>query len=263
MTVGIFPFLWLLGEYMVNLRELESQGKLIKTVNRMGHSIADLTDFSKSFIEFSGTCIAPVLDIGAAFGVASIPALEAGATVIANDMAQEHLTAIKERTPQKHQNRLQLRCAKIPYGLDFPAESLGAIHASQVLHFLTGSEIAQSFDNFYRWLVPGGKVFIIASSPYINILKAFLPEYEKKKQSGTPWPGEIENLSLHTTHAVVADNPPFFNFLDTDVLSQALIERGFKIEKSLLFDRGTNLPDHIKLDGRENVGIIAQKPVAL
>jgi SAM-dependent methyltransferase len=244
---------------IVDLRKFEREGKLFKTLNGMGHSIAKLTDYSEEFVTFAPLAPGPVLDIGAAFGVASLPALELGAEVIINDMAQEHLDQIAAKMPEVFKERVHYHQGRAPDELSFADESLGAIHASQVFHFLKGAEIEKLFELMFRWLKPNGKIFIIISSPYINILKNFLPLYEQRKREGVRWPGEVENLKEFTTHPVADDNPPFFNFIDDSVLRQTALDVGFVIEKLTLFDRD-DLPDHIKYDGRENVGLIARKP---
>lgn len=249
-----------IARIIVDLKNFEKEGKLIRTLNGMGHSIVNLTEYSQAFLDFAPKAPGPVLDIGAAFGVASLPALERGAEVIINDMAQEHLDAIAENMPDELKSRVHYCCGRIPQEIFLKPESLGAIHCSQVFHFLTGDELTQTFKLMYTWLKPEGKIFIIASSPYIHILENYLPQYEAKKANGVPWPGEVENLKKITNHPVVDANPPFFNFLDNDVLAKIAVETGFHIEKISLFDRG-ELPDHIKFDGRENVGLIAQKIV--
>lgn len=47
--------------------------------------------------------------------------------------------------------------------------------------------------------------------------------------------------------------------MDKDVLERLFLEAGFKIEKSEYVEIA--LPEDIKLDGRENIGLIAVKPI--
>ena len=65
------------------------------TVNRLGWSGTIVNEISREFVRFVGGCGRPVLDIGAAYGVATHPALAAGAVVIANDLALEHLAELE------------------------------------------------------------------------------------------------------------------------------------------------------------------------
>lgn len=67
------------------------EGKFINTLNGMGAMTTNLDPFSEAFVEFSGSCDFPVLEIGAAYGIATTAALSKGASVIANDLDQQHL----------------------------------------------------------------------------------------------------------------------------------------------------------------------------
>lgn len=244
---------------VVDLKKFEREGKLFKTLNGMGHSIAELTEYSEAFLDFAPIASGPVLDIGAAFGVASLPALERGAEVIINDMAQEHLDVIASKMPDHLKSRVFYRQGRVPDDLMFKPQSLGAIHSSQVFHFLSGEELMRMFDLMFTWLKPKGKIFVITGTPYVHILRKFIPIYEQRKSEGVRWPGELPSLKMYTSHPVSDDNPSFCHFLDDTILGRTAREAGFIVEKLSLFDRG-DLPDHIKWDGRENVGLIAHKP---
>ncbi len=57
---------------------------------------------SEEFIKYAGETEGIVLDIGAAYGVSTIPALQTGATVIANDLDGRHLQILEQNTPSSH-----------------------------------------------------------------------------------------------------------------------------------------------------------------
>jgi SAM-dependent methyltransferase len=200
-----------------------------------------------------------VLDVGAAFGVASIPALESGATVIANDMELRHLEILWERTPERLRSHLILNAGRFPEDLSFAENSLDAIHAANLLNFLRGDEILRGLVLIRRWLKPGGKVFTISGTPYAANIREFIPVYEKRKCRGVRWPGEAENVQQYSSHQTVSELPSFINLLDEDVLRDAFEATGFIIEKSEMFLR-SGLPEYLYYDGRENVGLIAAKP---
>ncbi|MBI5085701.1 MAG: SAM-dependent methyltransferase, partial [Acidobacteria bacterium] len=67
----------------------------ILTKNRMGWGSEQLSPLSELFVEFCRSSLRGedqrVLDIGAGYGAATLAALRAGARVIANDLAGEHL----------------------------------------------------------------------------------------------------------------------------------------------------------------------------
>src|SRR5205807_1400524 len=100
------------------------------TANSMGWSGDAVNEVSQQFIRYATECEQPVLDIGAAYGVATIPALAVGATVHANDLSPDHLAELRRRTPPHLQERLTTLPGRFPHDLQFPDESLGAVHAS-------------------------------------------------------------------------------------------------------------------------------------
>ena len=53
-------------------------GGFVKTFNNMGFMTTYLDEFSQKFVDSSVNCGGPVLDIGCAYGNASIPALKQG-----------------------------------------------------------------------------------------------------------------------------------------------------------------------------------------
>lgn len=114
----------------------------ITTQNKKGFTYP-LTPYGLDFVAYSAQAQYPVLDIGAAFGIASIAALEAGAKVIAVDIEWQHLHSLQQNTPEKLQSRLLTKQGRFP-DIDFPKNSLSAIYISQVFPFLTGDEIEKA-----------------------------------------------------------------------------------------------------------------------
>ena len=65
--------------------------------------------FMREFIAFARSGECPVLDIRATYGVATAAALESGATVIASEVDERHLTPLNENAHSKitiHQTRI-------------------------------------------------------------------------------------------------------------------------------------------------------------
>lgn len=246
---------------MPTLDELLISGRIIKTHNQMGYSFLEMNVYSLEFIEYATHAQAPVLDMGAAFGVTVLPILKQGGTVIANDLAIEHLEILQNNTPLQQRERLQICPGKIPGEVNFGADTLAAIHSCFVFHFLTGDEVAQAVALMYRWLQPGGKVFIITRSPYQKSLEKFIPIYEARKRSGDFWPGYIEDVSAYIQADMMRNVPTKISVVDAEILKNIFQREGFHIEKAEEFDVGDGVPDHNKLDGRETVGLIARKPV--
>jgi SAM-dependent methyltransferase len=230
------------------------------TLNRMGRATRDLTEYSREFVLFAPLARGPVLDIGAGFGVATLSAAAAGASVIANDVDNRHLQIIVEQaTNAGLVERLSTRLSRFPTDLHFPSQSLGAIHASQVLHFLSGSELMTGAALMFRWLQPGGRVFTVTATPYVKTLERFIPVYEERKRAGIPWPGVVHNVHEYSSHPTIDELPDFMHFLDHETVARPFAAAGFVIEKVEMYNR-QGLPDYLKYDGRENVGLIARKP---
>lgn len=233
----------------------------VKTLNNQGFMIDYLDGFSEEFVTFSADGPGPALDIGAAYGVASIAALMKGANVIANDLDSRHLelltvTADKLTSPDQ-MARLQLMPGRFPNELPIAPSSLGSVLACRVFHFFDGPTIENGVKKVFDWLKPGGKFFLVAETPYVGGLKSFWPIYEARKAAGEPWPGYIEDfLKIDPTRG--KDLPNSMHLLDTEVLSRVFKDAGFEIERVAIIPR-PKFPPGLKLDGRESVGIIGKK----
>ena len=234
----------------------------IPTANKMGYSTQILDgDYSQAFIDYLKQLSVPnVLEIGPGYGVAASIALSTGAYVTANDLDAQHLEILKQNISEDFLSRLTLKVGKFPQETHFPAQSFDAILMSQVLHFLTHEEIEQGLKLLYKWLKPQGKIFVTAISPYMGVLKEFLPVYESRKSQGLSWPGQIENLKAYCTHPCSDINPNFIHVFDPDILRLYFTQAGFKVEKTGYYPTKHGDDTEFKNNGRECVGIIASKP---
>ena len=226
------------------------------TRNRTGWTSNVPNELSQCFIAYSKSVCRPVLDIGAAYGVATIPALAAGATVLANDSDPGHLAGLEELTPPLLRPQLQLLPGRFPHDFDIPAQSLAAVHASNVLHFLTGDELMAGFQLMARWLAPGGRLFVQAGTPYQQPFAAFVPVYEARVAAGELWPGWVEDARAISTHRKLDQIPRSLHLLDEAVLNRLVTLGGLQVERVWTYRRH-DLPRSMHLDGREGVGLIA------
>ncbi|MFN8771104.1 MAG: class I SAM-dependent methyltransferase [Pseudomonadota bacterium] len=241
-----------------------------QTKNQCGF-MHPLSATSKAFIDFASSREDFVVDIGCAYGIASIGALEAGAKhVVACDINQEHLDILKKRTPSKYisNKNLTLKLGKFPNEIDFDNKSVGAVLTSYILPYLTIDELELGLDKVFNWLVPGGKFFITSYTRYIKEFdnEPFIKEYDRRIQSGLKWPGYFENFNLYSSlkEENEASNafPSKIHFLDKKSLEKVLKEIGFEIEEAVFLNGRLNgAVEETINDGRELLSIIAKKPI--
>ncbi len=232
---------------------------MIPTLNGTGFMFEVRDSFTDAFISYAGQTTLPVLELGCAYGVASIPALEAGARVTASDMEPQHLEILKSKVPEHLLGNLELVVATLPEA-EFPAGSFGAILCSRVLHFLSGEDIETSVRKMAQWLAPGGRLYLIADTPY-GIWRKKIAAFEADKAAGMRWPGMMVGLHnfLPTDRPPEpTDKPPFMNVLDPELLARTCTEAGLEVIEAAFIPR----PDFGGLghmDGRENAGVLAVK----
>jgi SAM-dependent methyltransferase len=228
---------------------------LIPTQNGYGWTSTVPNPMTCRFLERIETLREPrVIDIGAGLGVATLPALAAGAFVIANDISEPHLQAIgKDATRAGTRDRLELLKAALP---DLPhVGALDAAHASNVLHFLTGPEMEKAVAWIWDSLKPNGRAYIQVQSPYCGHFQAFLPEYFRRKKLDLQWPGEMYNAREFASPEVREMTPQFTHVMEADH-ARGLFERaGFGVEYCDYYRR-PGLPKICWLDGRENLGLV-------
>jgi SAM-dependent methyltransferase len=218
---------------------------LVPTMNDTGFMFEILDNFAEEFIEYSGTCNEEVLEFGCAYGVATLPALAAGATIRACDIDTRHLAILRSRVPADQLSRLTTEIQRLP-NAELPENHFGAIDASLA--------------NMYRWLKPGGKLYLIADTPY-GLWRKFIPVWDTNHANGERWPGYMKPLRDYLPYKPSDDQvgPPFMNLMSPALLSRACTEAGFEILCAEWIPRN-DFTGSGKMDGRENCGIVVKKP---
>ena len=210
----------------------------IPVYNGDGYASPEPHPLSQEFVLFSSNSKYPVLDIGAAYGLTSINALKNGATVICNEKEKkqlEYICHIKSIT-QEEKKRLYLKHGSI-LEIDFPKESLGAIHMSRVMHFFKPNEVELFFQKAYNWLIPNGRIYIITMSQYhYGNPEGFSDYYNKEIKKGTEFPGMINDYKFKNEKYVL-------HAIDPTVMVRLANKYGF-ICKKIELSGGKNDDDY-------------------
>lgn len=232
---------------------------LVPTLNHTGWMTEGLDRVSRAFVEDAraqagrGT----VLDIGCAYGVATLPALAAGARVVACDMEPRHLEILAARVPEADRPRVECVTGALP-GVRFPPASFGAILCARVLHFLDGRGIEAAVAAMCEWLEPGGRLYLVADGPYTGPWRERAPDYERKKAAGDPWPGLVTDYrDLLPPGTDRERHPSFIHPLDPDVLRRVATAAGLDVLEA------DWLPGAMpRSPARTHAGLVGRRPPA-
>lgn len=228
---------------------------LIPTLNHRGFMSERLDPTSARFVDYAATIREPVLDMGCAYGVATLAALHRGACVQACDMEAGHLDILREETPPELREKLRTTVATLP-DAEFPAGGFGAILCSRVVHFLLPDELRTTLGKMYAWLKPGGRLFLVADSPYTGFWFAGAADYERRKAAGEEWPGFIADIGAFLKDSQRPPGMlPYLNPLDPDTLARECTRAGFTVDEASFTGR-----DLGNAEGRNHAAVIARRP---
>jgi len=205
---------------------------LIPTLNRKGFMNETLNQVSQAFVDYAASCEFQLLDMGCAYGVATLPALAAGANVTACDMDAGHVAILQSRVPQDQRWQLTPCVGEMP-DIEFIRETFGAVHCSRLVHFLKPDDTRLAFEQMAKWLRPGGKLFLISDTPYAGYWSATVPDYLARKAAGEEWPGFIDDtrpLLRPDSRKAQSDGPFHLNPLDPDLLIREVERVGLTVE---------------------------------
>jgi 2-polyprenyl-3-methyl-5-hydroxy-6-metoxy-1,4-benzoquinol methylase len=233
---------------------------IVPTHNGYGWTSEEPNQITREWLRFlERGCERPLraLDIGAGWGVATIPGLQTRATIIANDLDKVHLQAIHDKAVELGlEDRLETVAGRFPF--DFPFAELDAIHCSNMLHFLRGEEIVLGARLMHKWLRRGGQVFIQVGTIFAGHITRLLPIFEQRRRNGILWAGETDQAKEYVMNEFSDATPAFMNYLDAPPLISAFEAAGFRTERAHYYTR-TGCPKPFICDGREHFGIILEK----
>lgn len=103
----------------------------------------------------------------------------------------------------------------------------------------------------------GRPVFLQTISPFAGHFRRFLPEYDKRKAVGLPWPGEMAAAKDYVAVSLRDMTPPFMHALEVSTATTIFQDAGFHVEYCDYYRR-PGLPEICFMDGRENLGLIGR-----
>jgi|GEM_PF-1569593 len=254
----------------------EVMGIFYKTHNpHGGFTTAPCDPISQEFIKHAALSAkrgGRVLEIGAAFGAATLEAIAKGATVFCNDIEPENLAVVRQRFIETSRdeiesvtgdsNKLVLIPGELPNELNaMPENFFDAILICRVMHFFTGKKIEESLDLLSKLLAPEGKIYIVCETPFLKNWQSFIPEFNRRIAENIEWPGEITNPADYESSGRAASLPKFVHWITKEVLERCLVRSKLAIEKSTYINRLGQFPDDLLLPehGKESVGAIGVK----
>ncbi len=240
--------------------------KLVPTLNNMGWMINtdQLDPYTEAFIAYALTASKPVLEVGAAFGVAAPRILQQGNAIIVNDLDHRHLDYLYKQTPTDLRDNLTLLPGSCVDEIHIEKHSLSAILCGRVFHFFDTETITLCLTRFASWLEPNGKIFIVADSIFHGMNENGLSQFLQRKTAGHPNPGRVslsDNARLTTQpnkESILQAMPEYFNFIDIETMVRLFNEAGFLVEQASYFSAGYYYEVSL-LDGREGVGLVGIK----
>jgi len=234
---------------------------LIPTLNRKGFMNETLNQVSEAFVDYASTCAFQLLDMGCAYGVATLPALAAGANVTACDMDVRHVEILQSRVPQAQRAQLTPCVGEMPQ-IEFIRETFGAVHCARLVHFLTPEDVRLAFEQMAKWLRPGGKLFLVSDTPYAGYWSATVPDYLERKAAGEEWPGFIADtrpLLRPDSRKAQSDGPFHLNPMDPDILVREAERAGLIVEEARFLPSVSKAERERPLS-KNQAGVIAVKP---
>ena len=251
----------------------ETTGIFTKTHNPFGGFTTTPCDaVSQRFIEHAALSAkhgGKVLEIGAAFGAATLEAIAKGATVFCNDIDPENLAVVRQRFMETtddpsesltgDSSKLILVPGELPNELiGLPEKQFDAILICRVLHFFSGAKIEESLGLLSKLLAPKGKIYIVCETPFLRNWQRFIPEFNRRVESEEEWPGEITEPAKFESSGRASSLPTFVHWITKEVLDRSLLKAGFSIEHSEYINRSGQFPEDLLLPeyGKESIGAI-------
>ena len=213
-----------------------------KTQSNEENEILTLNNFG-SALKFSDTYFLtalklmdkknPVLDLGVSFGFSTKTLLAEGFSVIANDLAAEHLDYLWNSVSKEDQSHLILKPGDA-MSLTIQDGSLSGICALRIMHFLNGSQFRELMNRYYNWLAPEGVLVITCGTPFGPVFRkeACADKFKAAFKNGVEWPGEFLSKDIFVENSDLSCLPEKVNVFNLEIFIREAIKAGFQIFKA-------------------------------
>jgi SAM-dependent methyltransferase len=262
----------------------ENSPTVERTLNKKGFMFVKPNIAAKYWLASLANSNAPLLDLGAAFGVHTVHAIKAGRDVFAVDSDSQHLEILQERVTallptdgKPHGKLIGSKEAILPKAALFGNASAAGILFSEVAHFMSPSELQGFMWDAIRWLQPGGRLVLTSASVHMvgecikagmarrsggteeemyAMLASDIPDREVVDAA----PGYLE-MTPESKYAEIG--PPLFYLTSVRELAALGRAAGFEVEhaeyisprKYPIFDL-----DSVSKNGGEATLLVARKP---
>eukprot|EP00056_Hartaetosiga_gracilis_P003520 m.64473 g.64473 ORF g.64473 m.64473 type:complete len:452 (+) comp11485_c1_seq1:116-1471(+) len=246
----------------VQFAKQRSNSTFVLTKNEFGVSYTSPTRIMLDWIQrATEQLVAPMMEIGCAYGVATLDALARGAGVFAIDIDKDHLESLADSAAKHGVPVEQLWCVqgKVPDVLDdMEDESVSHVLAANVLHFLTPKELTETLKHLHRLMSHDSYLYIEVDSPFINGLGPLYYLYILKKALGFKFPGYFWLPSFLLPPRLRGAN--VFHFMDVDTIVHAAREAKFHVVDAGYHPSPVETDTYkFNLDGRESCVLVARK----
>ena len=258
-------------EHKLKLPKPEKDGRY-QTLNKRGAAIPKSNSFIDQFAKDIAKGQKKVLQIDATFGHQTEKSVsEDQLEYIVTDSSVDHLAIMASRlrhlVSEKSYKNLRFFLGSFPKDYaQFKENTFDAVLLNRVIHFYSPQQMTTTLKEVFRILKPGGKVYIIAVTPYVRRFESFIPLYKQRVLLKHSYPGHLKNLKIFANPEVTTPKQMSnlfqgeFMFYDAEVLYKSLTRNHFVVLRCNEFPITINSPTW-KLDGRELVGAIAKKPI--
>ena len=260
-------------ENNLKIPDPEADGR-VQTLNKKGAVTAEFDYATREFLKFAKGKV--VLEVGGTYGKVMMAALRQSESTkyTLSDLDARHLFIAAKilqvkiednKISQDSKERVKFVKADITNAQDLRSfGTYDAIFVGRVLHFLTPDQLEMTVKHLFLLLKPGGRVFVVAITPYVKRFEKFIPEYERRVKAKEANPGFVKSLREYVNTEVTTPeqiknitDEPFF-FLDDKVLRAFFEKNSFKVIECRMMPLSYKSTSW-GLDDRENVILIAEK----